>query len=281
MISPYNYCKKQLYRLLNRRDRYLIEKRPLARVRNWVKVKEGEHIPKIIHQTYASHTVPDEIARNIKRIKELNPGWEYRLYDDQDIITFISAHFTEYLPYYNRISPKYGAVKADFFRYLLLYFYGGVYLDIKSSMKRPLDEIIQKDDKYLLSHWYNLPGGTQCKWGVYSEIDNPRGEFQQWFIVSTSGHPFLYEVIINMIKQFNMYKPKKRTVGKKGVLQLSGPIMYTHSILPVLNKHSFRMIESEQDSGFIYNIFKNESHCQKLFKHHYKYQRRSILLADK
>ncbi len=38
--------------------------------------------------------------------------------------------------------PRYGVVLADIFRYLVIYNEGGVYLDIKSTVNRPLDEII-------------------------------------------------------------------------------------------------------------------------------------------
>ena len=64
--------------------------------------------------------------------------------DDADINEYIGRAYGErLLGEFNRISPSYGATRADFFRYLLLYREGGVYLDIKSSMERPLDEVLQ------------------------------------------------------------------------------------------------------------------------------------------
>jgi mannosyltransferase OCH1-like enzyme len=110
-------------------------------------------IPKIIHQTIRSkaalHTLFQE---NIECLKSINPGWEHRLYDDEDCRQFIlQAYGQDYLDTFNRIDSAYGAAKADFFRYLLMYEYGGVYLDIKSRTRLPLTQVLADDDHYILS----------------------------------------------------------------------------------------------------------------------------------
>ena len=50
-------------------------------------------IPKIIHQTYASVQVAPEIARNIERLKAMNPGWQHAFYDDAAIEAFIRRYY--------------------------------------------------------------------------------------------------------------------------------------------------------------------------------------------
>ena len=97
---------------------------------------------------------------NIDKIRAMNPEYEYRFYDDADMVEFIKSNYDPDNPfdYFNRINPKYGAARADLFRYLLIYKCGGVYLDIKSSVTRPLREIIAGSDRYLLSQWRNARG---------------------------------------------------------------------------------------------------------------------------
>ncbi len=108
------------------------------------KTEMGKSIPKIIHQTFKTRNLPPELQENVDKLKAKNPGWEYRFYDDSDIIKFISTFYGyEILTYFERINPKYGAARADLFRYLLMYIYGGVYLDIKSTFTRPIDEVLQ------------------------------------------------------------------------------------------------------------------------------------------
>jgi len=74
----------------------------------------GNNIPKIIHQTYYHKNLPVEIQQNVNYLKSLNPDWEYRLYDDNDIEAYIEKHYPQLLRIYNKINPTYGAAKADF-----------------------------------------------------------------------------------------------------------------------------------------------------------------------
>src|SRR5690606_8039351 len=106
-------------------------------------------------QTYLSlAALPPELNDNMAHLRALNPGWELRFYDDDAVEAFIARHYgAKVLAIYHRINPNYGAVRADLFRYLLIYREGGVYLDIKASMNSPLDEVLAKNDRYLLSFW--------------------------------------------------------------------------------------------------------------------------------
>jgi len=100
----------------------------------------SETIPRIIHQTFPSkENLLPEISNNIAKICKMNPDWEYRLYDDFDIEERLFHYYgAKILKIYRRINRGYGAARADFFRYLILYAEGGVYLDIKSTLTRPL-----------------------------------------------------------------------------------------------------------------------------------------------
>ena len=112
-----------------------------------------QRIPKIIHQTFKSNQLSREIKENIKKLKSQNPEYEYQFYSDEGVKKFITENYPDYLQYYDMINPKFGAARADFFRYLVIYKHGGVYLDIKSTTTKPLREIIKPDDRYILTHW--------------------------------------------------------------------------------------------------------------------------------
>lgn len=75
-------------------------------------------IPKIIHQTFGSTVLPELIQKNVEALKDTNPDWEYRFYDDQDIFDFIRKNYSyQVLKAYNSINPMYGAARAGFFRF--------------------------------------------------------------------------------------------------------------------------------------------------------------------
>ena len=113
----------------------------------------GKEISRHIFQTYRAKTgLPHEIEQNIEHIKRLNPEYEYHLFDDEDIKAFILEHYGEVIwDYYQRIAPIYGAARADFFRYLLVYQLGGVYIDIKSSLDKPLKDVLRAEDQFILT----------------------------------------------------------------------------------------------------------------------------------
>jgi hypothetical protein len=247
-------------------------------------IQQGSIIPKIIHQVFPTSNIaemPSEIQRNIERIRDANPEWEHRLYGDEEMVGYIGHHYGEkVLRYYQRINPKYGAARADLFRYLLLYREGGVYLDIKSSLQKPLKEVLRPDDRYLLSYWRNGPGDEYEGWGLYPQALPGRGEFQQWHIIAVAGHPFLHGVLIRVLANLARYLPCFSGVGAEGIMHTTGPIAYTQAILPLLNLHACRIADSQRDLGFVYSIFQRteDTHRHRtVFKTHYSALSESIV----
>jgi len=215
----------------------------------------GTQIPKIIHQTHYSKDFPPEISLNIQKIKMLNPNWTYCFYDDMAVEEYIRSFFPDLFSDYLAINPSYGPARADLFRYLLLYREGGVYLDIKSSSSKPLDNVILESDRMVLSHWNTELFAEGC--GRHPEIDNPEGEFQQWFIIAAPGHPFLKSVIENVLRNIGIYCPDLHGKSKQGVLRVTGPIAYTLAIAPLLDQYPYRLVRSYEDLGLIYSLYDN------------------------
>ena len=207
-------------------------------------------IPKIIHQTFRTKELPKEIENTVDNLKKMNPDFEYRFYDDEDCYNFIKEHYDdETLSLYLSINPNYGSCRADFFRYLLIYKIGGVYLDIKSSTSRPLSETILPTDEYLLSHWIGKDWNELLEYQL--------GEFQNWHIISVPNHPFLKQTIELVKENIRNYDGQK---GKKAVLHLTGPVAYSKAILSLIDDYRFYRVDSpvrefqiENEINLIYN----------------------------
>jgi inositol phosphorylceramide mannosyltransferase catalytic subunit len=230
-------------------------------------------IPRNIFQTcrckQGLHAV---IRENVDFLKRNNPGWRYCLYDDEEILDFIGSNYEKRIgDAYLRINPAYGAARSDYFRYLLLYKLGGLYLDIKSSACKPLDSVIRPDDAFLLSRW-------KCANGKHSAhgIDD---EYQQWFIASEAGHPFLRAVINLVTENILAYRPFANGVGRIGVLATTGPIAYSKAILPLVGNSKCRFIETDE-IGFSYSIFAEKQH-RKLVSKHYSKLKSPVILPDR
>jgi autotransporter strand-loop-strand O-heptosyltransferase len=184
-------------------------------------------VPKIIHQTFRTKELPEELRVSVESLKKLNPDFEYRFYDDEDCYNFIKENYDEEtLLLYSSINPNYGSSKADFFRYLLMYKVGGVYLDIKSSARIPFNDIILPTDEYLLTHWEGRD---------WNQILNYyHGEFQNWHIICKPNHPFLEKTIELVKRNIRNYRGEK---GKLSVLNLTGPIVYSKAIVSLIDEH--------------------------------------------
>jgi mannosyltransferase OCH1-like enzyme len=244
-------------------------------------------IPPYIHQTYSSRErLHDDFGENIKRLIDLNPGWRHEFYDDADIVKFIKSNYSgNVLRYFHQINPKYGPARADFFRYLLMFERGGVYLDIKSTITKPLEETLNKADEFLLSHWQNLPGQDYLGWGQHAGLDlgSAQGELQQWHIVCSPRHEFLKAVILGVMWNIDNYDATRDGVGKFAVLNTTGPIAYTRAIRPIMRNYPHRMVDIRADCGFEYSILEGsnarEAH-EGFFKNHYGGETEPVILRD-
>jgi hypothetical protein len=218
---------------------------------------QGTTIPKIIHQTYKSRLLPPELQSVTECLRDHNPGWEYRFYDDDDCVEYIRHHYGDsILRYYCRISPAYGPSRADLFRYLLMYKEGGVYLDVKSTFEGPIDNFIKPDDCFVICQWANGKGETYEGYGLHKELGSVEGgEFQQWHIITAPGSKFLRAVIDTVLTNIDRYNPWLHRVGRRGVVRLTGPIPYTLAIRPLLSDYPHRYERYDRTCGLVYRKF--------------------------
>ena len=237
-------------------------------------------IPRLIHMTVSDpNKVPNEIRANLDAIRALNPGWELRIHNDADILAFIGrAYGPAVLAIQSLIDARYGAARADCFRYLCLYAEGGVYLDLKSSTLVPLDTWLTADDRFIVSQWDNGPGAKYEDWGLQPELRHvPGGEYQQWFIASSAGNPFLKSVVETVLRNVAGYGPLPALYGRYGVVRITGPIAYTRAIQPLLERHPHRAVNVEQQGYVRYSIYDGERGHYVVFKGHYSQLRDPIV----
>jgi mannosyltransferase OCH1-like enzyme len=241
-------------------------------------------IPKKIHQIcIGSLKLKPEIVKNISFIKSNNPGWEHRLYFDEEAREYLKSNLgPDDCRTIQKLNPKYNVVLADLIRYFLIYNEGGVYLDLKSTARKRFDAVLKPEDSYILSQWPNRVGQQYPGVGIHPDLVRiPGGEFQQWHIVSCPRHPFLKNVIQNTLFNCANYHPNWFGVGKMGVLRLSGPICYILAIAPIRLLHSHR-IDDVTNLGFQYTIYPKQSNIEfhTRSQNHYSRQVEPIFTAN-
>jgi len=234
-------------------------------------LRPRRRVPKILHQVYISDRegLPDDLVQNTQMLRKANTDHDYHLWNGESVFDFIHDEYgIKMLHEFLKINPAYGACRADFFRYLCVYKKGGVYLDIKSNVSRPLSQIVKEDDPFILAQWDNSETGKWRRFGLHPELSHiSGGEFQQWHVISAPGHPFLERVINKVLFNIASYNPARDGVGRKGVLRLAGPIAYTNAISNALSQHPYTRIDAES-AGLIYKAIQKH---KGIFTSHYSY----------
>ena len=97
---------------------------------------EKLNIPAIMHHTWKDENIPH--VKFNKLLKILHPDWEFKLWTDSAMDAFI---FNNYPQYYDKYSSFIMIQKCDFFRYIVVYHYGGFYMDLDIVIYKNLDKL--------------------------------------------------------------------------------------------------------------------------------------------
>jgi mannosyltransferase OCH1-like enzyme len=231
-------------------------------------IQNGYKIPNIIHQTFINTNLPIEIVNVISENKKRCPGCKFLFYSDNDCNTFIKENYPEKIyNAYNNINSVYGAMKADFFRYCVLYKLGGIYLDIKSIIKYPIFKLLNKNDICIL----DLPRKLES-WRTTPT-------YEQWVLIFAPNHPYLLKMI-NLMTYYIEIKYEPSIGGttnidtKQKILNVTGPDAFTKAINMYSSENNNVILHRSIDY-YSYFTYSNSDHTKMYSinkkKHYSKY----------
>ncbi|KIJ70066.1 glycosyltransferase family 32 protein, partial [Hydnomerulius pinastri MD-312] len=144
----------------------------------WNATEHGkvERIPRILHQTWKSETLPVKWKGISQECRNMMSDYEYMLWTDASSREFIAEHYPWFLDTFDNY--EYVIQRADVIRYFVLHYYGGIYLDLDVGCLRPLDP--------LLIFPVILPKTIPV--GVSNDL-----------MFAEKGHPFLAQTIHNLV----------------------------------------------------------------------------------
>jgi len=116
-----------------------------------------QRIPKIVFQTSKSRCLPTKIIAwtELWRFKE----WSYYFFDDDAMMRFIREYSADFphLPMIAEHCALYGTLRADLWRYLVLWKYGGIYADLDTVPTNFTPALIlPEDDAFFVVEYYHL-----------------------------------------------------------------------------------------------------------------------------
>ena len=166
-----------------------------------------KYIPKKIFQTGETNEVTKGMYDAVHTWIDKNLDWEYHFFDKTARRDFIKKYFSKKaLDAYDTLIP--GTYKADFWRYCVLYTYGGLYIDSKIELLASgLNDVIPKDIEFLSAQEVN-PLNKLIKHQINGILDL---RILAGFVVAKPKHPFLKKaidlVIENIDKGYYGYTP--------------------------------------------------------------------------
>jgi hypothetical protein len=205
------------------------------------------NIPRIIHHTFHNRKV---LTREQKAIMatwaEMNPNWKVVNHDDADCLRLVENNYPSYLQLFNSF-PK-NVERADFFRYLVLYHYGGVYVDIDVECVVPLDQWLGSDVRLVIGVENEFSDIGTAMIRSYPR----RRQYQQWAIMSSKGHP-LFDLVLRRIEQYFQSESAakigsvKLDLSNRATLERTGPALWTDVVSSYLDT-TLRNWESKNNS---------------------------------
>jgi mannosyltransferase OCH1-like enzyme len=208
-------------------------------------------IPKNIFQSWYTRELPLLIQSRINIMKETNPDYTYKLYTDADMDEFVNTEYKgEIANCYNKLNLI--VAKVDFWRYLILYKYGGVYLDMDSHISVPLNEIIRPDDQ-----------------AIITAETNPN-LFAQWALFFNKKHPILKQLIELIVYNINTNKHPENVSKTTGPYAFSTAIkIYHYSLYNVILNHESITINTDltyETNNISYRIYSIDYNKKLIFK---------------
>jgi mannosyltransferase OCH1-like enzyme len=214
-------------------------------------------IPRIIHQIWYQgiENMPIKFASNVASIKTLAANWQYNCWDEHGLYLQCQLYSKECGDKF--ISYKYMHQKMDLARYVLLYNFGGAYIDMDCVMLRPLDVVPGLETKELIvsstpSNYFENAVATGS---------GKRHLLNNGIILSAKGSVYIKQLIEQVI-DFDHSKFKKYKLLYKNkqycIMKSTGPFIFT-SVLTAFSQDPNVLI---LDYDYFEPCYSVDSHSQ-------------------
>lgn len=100
-------------------------------------------IPRVVHQTWKTHDVPERFLEAQRSWQEIHPHWEYRFWTDEDLADLVHERAPEISSLYRRYPEAIQRVDAA--RYVILREFGGLYADLDVRCLRSVEPLLDAD----------------------------------------------------------------------------------------------------------------------------------------
>lgn len=136
-----------------------------------------QQIPKVIHVTTKSRCLPPSFHDNLELWKKAFPDYSFVLHNDAAMYRLLDHPHPDFPHLQQSLHCSVSvAARADLWRALILYEYGGIYTDIDNAPRKLNATLIQKSDQAFF-------------------VVEEAGYLSQYFMASAPKHPLMFLLI--------------------------------------------------------------------------------------
>lgn len=185
-------------------------------------------IPHIIHQIWfqGKNSIPESYNENIDSVKKFNPHWKYIIWDNESILDLIKDD--------KDINTTYNSLvhlhqKVDYAKYVILYKFGGIYVDMDVKQEKSFDSLLEKYKGYNLIVSLLDLGKVEAYFSCY------RGRcINNGVIISPKKTDIMKTIILYINKN---YKCSSFGIKEYCINSTTGPDMFTSVITDYMSKN--------------------------------------------
>ena len=192
-------------------------------------------IPPVVCQTWVSNEFGRSHFRAIGEFRKLNPTLDFVLFDDKQVEDYLSTFYAghDILAVYR--NSRFTPLKADIFRYCILYQRGGYYFDISKGCSVPLRSLHSPSDRRLLSY-ENSFCSVMPELNATPGFQYPDRYLIQWGFGFAPKDPILERVIDLFCAYYPYFKGKTFENPKSAILAFTGPGMFTKAVRQIVHE---------------------------------------------
>lgn len=159
------------------------------------------------------------------RCQKINPHYRTFIWYDSDCDEFVAHYFSEFIDLYRSLPQP--VMRADMWRYLVLYQYGGVYLDLD------VDCLLSIDDWAIGYDRHRIKAVVGIEFRNTDPLHMDMIQFTQWTMASQPRHWIFYrsvEIINETMASVNLDQPPV----PESAVHWTGPKVFTRAVVEYL-----------------------------------------------
>ena len=165
---------------------------------------------------WKDNNVPISLNRWVDGCKQVNEGYLFNFYDDNALKLFVMSIYPDFLEFYMSLK---GVFMADMARFLIIYHYGGIYMDLDFYCHKPFDCLIASlYASYLPSTQYSANHSlfvVSLEPLIHAKFLRSKSRVViQDFFLSSPRHPFVHWLLHDRLAAYKDQKARQATNPK-------------------------------------------------------------------